>query len=225
MKIAIISDLHLEFYDTFFRYNLSEMINDTEKDHLFIAGDIHSNREAREDFLSSIKGPISYVMGNHDYYFDSWFDDAFEDDIAVGGCLWTNFQNDPITARLAARSINDFGAIKDWTVDRVYAINNQHKKHIFKSDRKIVLTHFPPTDYCTADMFKGDPLNGYFMNKFDQEILDSDKKLWMFGHIHSRWDFHIGDCRMLANPLGYPGEIPETFEIKTVEIDDGICEG
>ena len=63
-----------------------------------------------------------------------------------------------------------------------------------------------------------DPLNPYFCNSLDGDILESDKTLWIHGHVHSRWDYMIGNCRVVANPLGYPREIPGEYEIKIVEI-------
>jgi Icc-related predicted phosphoesterase len=95
---------------------------------------------------------------------------------------------------------------------------------ILASDLEVVLTHFPPTrDGNTLERYKAnvDGLNSYFMNSFEEKIINSDKKLWVFGHIHSVWDYMVGNCRMVSNPLGYPNEIYQTiddYEVKFVTV-------
>lgn len=86
------------------------------------------------------------------------------------------------------------------------------------------MTHFSPSRKSIEDRFRNDhAINPYFCNNMDERILDSDKKLWIHGHVHSRWEYMIGDCRVVANPLGYPGEISERFEVKVVDIGEWIA--
>lgn len=222
MKIGILSDLHLEFRDTIFTVKTMDMINDCDADHIVIAGDIHSNNMFRDYFISQIEKPLTYVLGNHDYYGSEWKDDFFESDMFVGGALWTNFNNDQNVEIYSQKFINDFRLIKDWTPDRVKEIRKDHENRIFKSDKKFVVTHFCPS-WESLDLKKyrkDDPLNGYFMNDLNIRIKNSDKTLWIHGHTHSQCDYMIGNCRVVCNPWGYPGENgPDSLlNIKIIEV-------
>lgn len=222
MKIGYLSDLHLEFRDTPFTVRAMNMINDCDADHIVIAGDIHSNNMFRDYFLGEIEKPLTYVLGNHDYYGSEWSDDFFESDLFVGGSLWTDFDNDVNVEKYSSSFINDFRFIKNWNVNKVKEIRRDHEKRIFESDKELVVTHFCPSwkSLDTSRFRFDDPLNGYFMNDLDDRILNSNKKLWIHGHTHSPADYMIGDCRVVCNPWGYPGENgpDSTLEIKFVEI-------
>jgi predicted phosphodiesterase len=60
MKIRILSDLHLEFQ------NYEPPPGDA--DVVVLAGDIHTKRRAIPWILQHFKGPVLYVLGNHDYW-------------------------------------------------------------------------------------------------------------------------------------------------------------
>jgi hypothetical protein len=185
---------------------------------LLIGGDIHSSRRKREQFLEKITIPFKYVMGNHDYFKTEVFDDSFDEDGIVGGCLWTNFNNNPNDAWYASRRIWDFKYIPDWNTEKCINMNKEHVDKIFNSPSEIVLTHFTPSFQCIAQKHAGDPLNTYFNNNLDTKIFDSNKKFWICGHSHVDMDFMIGNCRVLANQWGYPNELNKYLEIKTFTV-------
>jgi predicted phosphodiesterase len=62
MKIAIISDLHLEF-NTDLKLNF-----DDDTDRVIVAGDVSPNLKDVERFLKNIPHRVFFVAGNHDYY-------------------------------------------------------------------------------------------------------------------------------------------------------------
>lgn len=226
-KYGIVSDLHLEFYSNHIFNMMLDKINSCDADVILLAGDIHSGMTSYDLFLSEIEKPYHHVFGNHDFYRNRLLvnDYIYTKDV-VGGCLWTNFGNDDLTKMLAEKHINDFRFIKthmgNVRVDDMVEIYEFQKDLIFESPAPIVLTHFPPSLQTIAPKYAGDPLNRYFVNDLDQEILKSNKKLWVSGHTHSVWDFTIGNCRLVSNPLGYPGgelyEIPDYYEVKIVEV-------
>lgn len=218
MKIGILSDIHLEFYDNQYRANLINMINDCDADYIVLAGDYHPNKEYRDYFLDALEKPKTVIMGNHDYYNGEWFDDFIEDDLFVGGCLWTNFGEDPLTEHASYSMITDFRRIKNWYPERVKSIFYEHKRKIFESDKPFVVTHNAPSMQSVRDIYKGGILSKFFCNDLDDEILNSNKKLWIHGHDHYRFDYMIGDCRVIENSVGYPNELEEKFEIKVIEI-------
>lgn len=219
-RLGIISDLHLEFRDTTTAIKLLEYIDSYKKeiDFLIIAGDIHSKKILRDYFLSQITIPYKFVMGNHDFYKHPVYDDFFDSDGIVGGCLWTNFNNNPMTELLASSQIWDYKYIPDWNTHKckIMFVNQLHK--ILNSNSEIVVTHFTPSRGSITKQFKDDPLNGYFCNDLDNLILESGKKLWIHGHVHSNHDYKIGNCRIVSNVLGYPNELPDNFSLKIVDI-------
>lgn len=225
MKIIFGSDMHFKFWKRepkFFENRLQE-IRDAKVDHVVIAGDIHPDRYIRDGFLASVreahgKDNISICLGNHDYYNGEWYDDKFENDLFVGGCLWTDFNNNPHTSYMAHNNISDFKVIKDWKPERVVQIYRDHVDHIFSSKREFVVTHFPPTWNGIHPRYVGDPLNGYFHNNLEMRIRRSNKKLWICGHNHWNFDYMIGDCRVVSNQFCYPGEEPRKKQWKVLEI-------
>lgn len=66
MKLAILSDLHIEF-------NIIELGIEPNTDLIVIAGDVSPNLNQAATFLTSIPLPVIYVAGNHDFYGAEYF--------------------------------------------------------------------------------------------------------------------------------------------------------
>lgn len=140
MKIALASDLHLEFRSM-------ALDNDEGADVLVLAGDICSAKhfDSRPEWADTYKGffedcstkfdHIIYVMGNHEHYNYLFNDTHMQlirhlghignlhilnnqvakiDDVTfVCGTLWTNMNNeDPLTMNAAVFAMPDFKIIK-----------------------------------------------------------------------------------------------------------------
>jgi len=236
MKIGIVSDLHMEFWDAAKCADIVWKIRDAKCDLIVMAGDIHPSKEFRENLIESIETgdnltgsnrsdrgdtnkPVRAVMGNHDWYHSDFYIPEVEyGDNIVSSPLFTNFHNDPIYKIRAQMCVNDFRCTKELTPENYVDGFNDHVEKIFDAEEEVVVTHWSPTMKAVSPRFVGDSLNPYFCNDLDERIKDSNKKLWVFGHVHSRWDFMIGDCRMVSNPLGYPREISESYDVKIVEV-------
>jgi calcineurin-like phosphoesterase family protein len=225
--LGYISDLHLEFRKDMVKDGVSfdDVVIDyfnsfTGKiDFLIIAGDIHSDQKKREKFLSRLTVPVKYVMGNHDFFKLEVYDDFFDEDGITGAGLWTNFNNNPLNEIIAREQIWDYRWIPKWTTEKCKALHFEQMRKIMASPSEIVVTHFPPSFGSITDRFKGDPLStAYFCNNLDSQILGSNKKLWIHGHVHSDHDYMIGDCRVVCNAMGYPNELHKRQEIKIIDI-------
>ncbi len=151
----------------------------------------------------------------------------------IGAPLWANFNNeDPTTMWHCRRNISDFGLIKkggfDFNPDMM--LDEFHKnwdfiRHVEKeiNGPKVIVTHFMPTFECVAQRYRGQNLiNGYFATELGDRILEMNNvPLWIHGHTHDHVDVKLGDTRIVAHPLGYPGSreatndryIPFTVEI------------
>ena len=228
MKFGIVSDFHLEFYNEKTHHKiLIEKLNRANCDIILHAGDILSNRSvfAIDDWFGNIEKPVLYIKGNHDYYHHSFQNDLYKNDEynLIAATLWTNFADSPIIAHEAQRAINDFRFINFVSPTAMTEFYNEAKDFIFSvenNNHHIVMTHFAPHLKSIATKYKGDVLNRYFVNDLDYEIFNSNKRLWVHGHTHTKFDYKIGNCRIVCNPLGYPGELfkyVEDYEVLILE--------
>jgi len=137
MKIALCSDLHLEFADIILK-------NDENADVLILGGDIcvvkelpysdSSKGQRYRDFFkrcASEFAHVIYIMGNHEHYngdyqksaqiikdevsqYDNFYfldkeSKEIDDVVFIGGTLWTDMnKEDPITLWDIGRMMNDF---------------------------------------------------------------------------------------------------------------------
>ena len=227
MKIRLLSDLHLEFYDN------PSIYQSQGEDVLVLAGDVHAGIHKTAGALAKFHAQqknIVYLPGNHEYYgtsiaeFDSAIGNVARDlgisllnpgmvklgsVTFIGATLWTNFGNNPVTAMAAAQCINDFRHIKHFDTAACTALYNSHEASIKSniaamSGTKVVVTHFLPAVECIAPEYAGpDPVNRYFANDLGNYISSLSNTVWLFGHTHTVTDVVIGSTRCVANPYGY----------------------
>ncbi|MGY3356425.1 putative phosphodiesterase [Bradyrhizobium sp. GM0.4] len=149
------------------------------------------------------------------------------DVLFIGATLWTDFlvrpPYVPITEamRTASKSMNDYRAIKvapGRSRDMLKPAQTiaAHKTSVAFIEKTlaerpddqaaVVVTHHAPSprsllrwpmlselDYCYASAGVERLMTG-----------DAAPQLWLHGHIHRNRDYTIGDCRVIANPRGYP---------------------
>jgi len=69
----------------------------------------------------------------------------------------------------------------------------------------VVLTHHAPSILSIDKPFLKADITPSCASNLDKFILNHPNiKLWCHGHIHSFKDYHIGGCRVICNPRGYP---------------------
>lgn len=109
---------------------------------------------------------------------------------------------------------------------------NGLKKCIKETNKDIiVLTHFAPSinsiskEYLHAKLTKEHAdyhINACYACNLNSFIIDNPRiKLWIHGHVHSAFDYNIGQCRVVCNSYGYPREQtlkPNEFKIKIITI-------
>jgi predicted MPP superfamily phosphohydrolase len=130
MKIAVYSDLHLEFQDW-------APPADLQVDVVVLAGDIYPGEEGVEWAKKSFDRPVIYVAGNHDYWNGKDYRYTLEklrkvaegshvhflhnDAVVidgwrfVGSTLWTDFKlngQQPLSMLDARQMMNDFKNIR-----------------------------------------------------------------------------------------------------------------
>lgn len=67
-----------------------------------------------------------------------------------------------------------------------------------------VITHFAPHPRSIAPAFVNHRANPAFV--LDLEDAMGRAELWVHGHTHSFFDYHVRGTRVVCNPRGYPGE-------------------
>jgi len=224
---GIISDLHLNFRKTPEVLSLVAKINDAECDKLIIAGDIIEDKEYRELFLSYIQKPYFFINGNHDFWGAPIYDDYTRDGEISGGCLWTNFNRNPIVAYDCRRNLNDFkyvrnptdtGKVEPFHMEEIF---NAQVEKIWEDDPNVIVTHFPPSLRSVHDRFQGDYYTPYFVNNLENRMGHLKAKLWVHGHVHDSFDYFMPNgMRVVCNPLGYPKETSNIndYFVKIVEV-------
>lgn len=233
MKLAIASDLHLEFADLDF--------DNPGADVLVLAGDIctlrHLDAEGKlgDRFRAFFKRcttrfpHVLYVLGNHESY-GSRVDKSearardisgvtFLQDRTVeingyrfwGATFWTDFNRDPISKQVARGSMNDYKVIRTksgemrLTPDDTAGWHTKSLKSLSDNMPDVVITHHAPSYRSIPEHFKGDVLNPAYASSLDPLVEALSPQLWIHGHIHSHNDYRIGNCRVVSNPRGYHG--------------------
>jgi predicted phosphodiesterase len=93
---------------------------------------------------------------------------------------------------------------------------------VSNNDKVVVIGHHTPSHQSCHPRYKDDQLmNGGYHNSYEEYIMDHPQiKLWTHGHTHERYDYMIGETRVVCNPRGYKGyeAIADNFELKVVEV-------
>ena len=151
----------------------------------------------------------------------------------LGGTLWTDMnKEDPLTLYSIKKEMNDFRVIKNSS--RVVSFKDEEGKRQVKAatfspedtveDHKAMLTfidtatkdttnkyvvvgHHSPSKRSTKPMYVEDTLvNGAYSSDLSEFILARPQiKLWTHGHTHYKFDYMVGETRVVCNPRGYIG--------------------
>jgi predicted phosphodiesterase len=243
LKLHIMSDLHLEFHGDDGE-EFVKRLNPEGVDALVLAGDIVSLRFYHEaevrlkQFCDKYKH-VFYVPGNHEYY--RCFPEAsakllkalplnipnlyilepgnvkvLDGQRFIGGTMW--FRNDADNIKYQSL-LNDFYQIKKF-VPWVYEQNALFCGWIGKSCQPgdIVISHHMPSPKSVHPRWVGSALNRFFLCDMELYIQSKKPKLWIHGHTHDPFDYSLEGCRVVCNPLGYPGENVHFDDRKIVEV-------
>lgn len=238
MRIHIISDLHLEFAP-FVMPNVAADVriiagdlhpslgginwlleNSTKLPTIYVLGNHEFYGQKIPNLTQKIKDA---ARGSNIYVLEN---DAVELEgvLFFGATLWTDFalHGDPVLSQVAAQTtMTDFKRIRLSPTYRRFRPMDSRQFHaqtiltlaqeLEKNPNKkvVVITHHAPSARSIAKWRMSDPLNPAYASNLDDFIASSAIGYWIHGHIHTKSDYLIGNCRVLANPRGYPGEVTE----------------
>lgn len=147
----------------------------------------------------------------------------------IAGCtLWTDFhRGNPVEMLACQMNMADYRCIRADTSGRFVTPEDVLAEH--QTDRAwlesltphredsplIVVTHHAPT-WGSVDERHTD-LRGGFVSDLDDTILRLQPTAWVHGHVHTRHDYRTCETRVLANPIGYPGEVVRDGRIERQE--------
>jgi predicted phosphodiesterase len=99
----------------------------------------------------------------------------------------------------------------------------QHVVSEAKDHEKVIVVghHTPSHQSCHPRYAHDSIMNGGYHNSYEEYIMDHPKiVLWTHGHTHEKYDYMIGDTRIVCNPRGYVGheQISREFELKVIEL-------
>jgi len=99
----------------------------------------------------------------------------------------------------------------------------QHVVSEAKEGEKVVVVghHTPSHQSCHPRYAHDTIMNGGYHTNYEDYIIDHPQiVLWTHGHTHEKYDYMIGETRIICNPRGYVGheQISREFELKVVEV-------
>lgn len=196
-------------YDTF--------LNDCSKNYdkvLYVKGN-------HEFYGYNYEGTHKKILDNLPDNFHLLENDTIKiNDISfIGFTFWSNFRNaNPIEMMDAEQYMNDYKVIRigsnyrklraqdtlNFNIkSRDYLLNQLEtlKENVF------VISHHSPSYRSIADEFKTASCNSAYCSDYDGLIMNHPQiKYWVHGHTHTPFDYKIGECRVICNPVGYPGQ-------------------
>lgn len=146
-----------------------------------------------------------------------------------GGTMWTDFNlygNRPIATAAALECMNDYRLIriKDKYADVRKLLPQdtivQHERFLEglavvakeKLDKFVVVSHHAPSSKSIDPRYDNDPLNPAYVSNLEHLIEEYQPDLWIHGHTHHSFDYHIGRTRVVCNPRGYaPNQLNRNF--------------
>ena len=67
-----------------------------------------------------------------------------------------------------------------------------------------MITHHAPSVLSVAESYRRNRLSAAFASRLDALILAHSARLWIHGHMHTSFDYNLGDTQIVCNPSGYP---------------------
>ncbi len=228
MRIRVYSDLHFEVQADHGK-SFVEGLNPEGCDVVVLAGDIASHRHLYEalDMFCQKFPRVIHVPGNHEYYgadrgkvnttlrrikakhFDrltllnrgifGWMGKRI-----LGTTMWFS---KTIEAAMVLSTWSDSKAIvgfSKWVGDENRLSVNFLRQEMREGD--IVVTHYAPSWRSVHPKYAGQESNLLYVCDMEELILERKPALWIHGHTHTAFDYHIGSTRVVCHPFGYPRE-------------------
>ena len=145
----------------------------------------------------------------------------------VGAALWTDYclfgeTNTPLAMQAARNGLNDHRRIAwakhPWQRFRPQEALLLHRRSVDFITAElarpfagptVVVTHHAPHPGSLHPRYANDLLSAAFVSDLTATMEAGRPSLWLHGHVHTSFDYHVGETRVLCNPHGYGNENPD----------------
>jgi predicted phosphohydrolase len=184
---------------------------------------IAGNHEYYHGNIPTVNHDIRYALANARVYF---LNDSF---VGIGGItilgstLWTDYDlnGHRLLAMLsAARTMNDHRLIADFTPSTASFAHIASRTFLRTylprppGTKTVVVTHHAPSPRSSNPKYADDPLmNACYASDLEPLVASSNAALWVHGHVHTSFDYTLGNTRVVCNPRGYyPRDLNPDFD-------------
>jgi Icc-related predicted phosphoesterase len=143
----------------------------------------------------------------------------------IGCSLWTDYALFGDVARAmqaAAHGLNDHRRIT-WGKQPWRRFRPQEACRLHQQSREfiettlaapfdgatVVVTHHAPHPGSIHSRYKSDLLTAAYVSDLTEVMEAGRPDLWVHGHVHSSFDYYVGETRIVCNPHGYGLENPD----------------
>lgn len=248
MKIRLLSDLHLEFEDRILEDSPADVVVLAGDIHIgkrglawirstflktpviYVLGNHeyygHTYPKLARDLAAATEGSNIHVLENRAVTLDGV---TFH-----GTTLWTDFElfGDPRVAGHECQQImTDFRKIRrEPSYSKLRSLDAAliHKLSVrwlkesisgSTSRYNVVISHHAPSLRSVPAKLHDDMTTAAYASHLDGLIAEFNPDAWLHGHVHASSNYRIGNCRVVCNPGGYPGQVLPDFDPSmTIEI-------
>lgn len=230
MKIHLLSDLHIEFAGFEIPATDAEVIVlagdigvglgglewlhklKIQKPVIYVPGnhEFYGHDISLIDELQKQAAPNVHVLNNQSV--------IIEGVRFLGSTLWTDFDffrdmDKTLVTEHASANTADFSAIhcgdKLFTPMDAMALHQQSREWLEQElkqgfqGRTVVVSHHAPSPSSVHPRFAQDLLTPAFVSDLENLMGVQHASLWLHGHMHDTFDYHINGTRVVCNPRGY----------------------
>jgi len=180
-----------------------------------------------EFYRGRLKRSMEVLRGELNHYQNFYLLDneqvIINNVVFVGATLWTDYnKGDPLTKFHVLSYMNDYKHIKDDTGAGIRKLHPNTLQELHRASVEYIdsitlhhrdkfvlaVSHHSPSFKSVVDQYANDPLmNGAYHSDLSELILNRENiRYWIHGHSHACVDYMIGQCNVICNPRGYPGE-------------------
>ncbi|NTF17104.1 metallophosphoesterase [Agrobacterium rubi] len=76
----------------------------------------------------------------------------------------------------------------------------------------VVVTHHAPSPRSVSSAFSHQPTTAAYASDLTSFMLAFQADLWIHGHVHDSFDYHVGRTRVVCNPRGYEAHPNASFD-------------
>ena len=225
MNFQVVSDLHIDIWDSFSQIpKLSDI--------LILAGDIGNVNDGKNklielfDYVTRNWKLILYVLGNHEYWGDTITNSVskyqalagtykniivlentalvFDDYVFAGATMWADIGD--THSAYVSRRMNDFKLITDFSLKQEREIHDGSVKFfentikLYPNKTLIFISHHAPFIQPGSDNIR-------FAYGTDlSKLCAPNVQIWFYGHTHRSETLKINSTIIYSDQVGYPGE-------------------